>query len=207
MDYQLTFSRMQLSRTNYFLLYFFLFFSLFTFSLENHSFSLSTGSFEISCYDCSNWNENSFIVVTHTYNIFKSLWQTEPGMPFISSAIGQSQIENNDNGNMDITETLSARCTFQTISSFSLVNEIVEMNGSLYNSDGDCNLNYSLTFQSVSLNHLAFSISISASNSPSLKHNRIFLTYYSPRNEAILGFGHQYTYFDMKGKTVSILSR
>ena len=89
----------------------------------------------------------------------------------------------------------------------------VVFKGLLTGDDSTCqggSVNFTLTFVAANRNRLRATIRINSTGEkppPPLSFNRVILTYLSPENEAIFGFGQQYSFFNMKGHRVGILTR
>ncbi len=134
------------------------------------------------------------------------LWATRPGRAFVMAASAQESILQ-WRGSFTLKDRVQkARCRTQTVDTIEMETDQQTLNieGSL--TGPSCSVRYRLSFAPRTDKRLAFHVELLAEAPDSQKLNRLFLNFASRSEEQFFGFGEQYTYFDLKGRTVPILS-
>jgi len=171
---------------------------------------LETGLFSI-VFSVDNRTSPS-ISVFHKDDSTRIIWETHPSFAFLSTAIGKEKIKGENNANFRVREKILSYCDQIQISGIDMSNESVVVGGYI-TGDGECvdgGIGFLMKFTSVNRNRLQVSVSLVTSQKPDKQeesYNRIILSYSSPSDEKIFGFGQQYSFFNMKGHSVEILSR
>lgn len=133
--------------------------------------------------------------ITTLYNT-KKIWSTLPNKAFLTAA-DASEVIDEVAGSFTIEEEIIDSFLVQSINSISQINQTIVVAGTLSNNSKS--FNYTCVFKPID-NQIQFDIKILDALS-----NRIFLKYSSDSDEAIFGFGEQYSYFNHKGNNVPII--
>eukprot|EP00898_Chlorokybus_atmophyticus_P006490 jgi/Chlat1/6842/Chrsp51S06528 len=160
------------------------------------NFTHNLGAFTVD------WN-GATLQVLHQRNLSRPLWSSIPGRAFISVAGGIMQVRNKD-ANFHIKDRWEGRTLYQSVDRISAYNDThLQLQGLLWLDTTPTN--YSFTLSAVAENQLAFEVEWS---SPSSLHavNHIVLTYASSKEEQFFGLGEQFSYFNLKGLRVPVLS-
>ncbi|MFE8071776.1 alpha-glucosidase [Marinobacteraceae bacterium S3BR75-40.1] len=152
--------------------------------------SLTTGDFRITLADGS-------LSVTQRG---RTLWQSVPDAAFVMGAVQDLQAEEN-RGSFLVEENLAPLCNQQTIDSIEQQNGAVSVSGHLGGGNG-CDTHYLLRFQQVREGHLQFQLVF---DNPAVNYSE--LVYASSESERFYGFGEQFSYLNLKGQAVPILSQ
>lgn len=133
--------------------------------------------------------------VFHIDNPTLAIFETMPNTPFVSAAIGEGEMEE-VRGLFFVTDSRIITCTDQSLDSLDNIEGIILLRGQLTCSDGS-QFPYEMALYTQGYNHLSFDVTVEGTN-------RVFLTYSSPSDEHIVGFGTQFSFFDFKGKRLPI---
>ncbi len=128
-----------------------------------------------------------------------ALWETVPCVPFLG--IGQSLVLSppvSSQGGFTLLETMVWRSDNQTVTFIATRGAAVLVSGAVGQAV------YTLTFV-AGLTSAQVNASASVSQLPSVA-NRVFLTHASDAKEGIVGFGTQYSQWNMKGRVVGAAS-
>lgn len=125
------------------------------------------------------------------------LWSSVPGKSFVSAARGRESVEDT-RAHYFITDKVLDEYTDQTLDHVEQGDRGIIISGRLQNRDAAGEVGYELIFSRASESRLGFEARVEE------PCNRVYLTYTSTAEESFLGFGTQYTYFDLKGKRVPI---
>jgi alpha-glucosidase len=129
----------------------------------------------------------------------RSIWHSVSGDAFITA--GHANMTSTEKrGSFTINEGIAYQCTTQTIETIHTTNNQLTLSGHLQGGS-HCQIPYSIKFSQTGTGHLSFDIS---STNPQV--NLWKLQYQSNRNEKFYGFGEQYTFINLKGKEVPILT-
>ncbi|MCE9599168.1 MAG: alpha-glucosidase [Spirochaetia bacterium] len=131
-----------------------------------------------------------------------SLWSSLPGVSFINAAHGEAAVKES-RGSFNIKDSIKSFCTQQSIASMDSKSDRLIIKGELACTGGEPRIPYQLTFQNTG-NQLRFEARI---DSKLTEINRVYLTLASDKTESFFGFGEQFTYFDLKGREVPILTQ
>jgi alpha-glucosidase (family GH31 glycosyl hydrolase) len=136
------------------------------------------------------------------------LWQSRPGYAFVLAASAQESIHQ-WRGSFTIQDKPKApRCREQSVDRILPARDgkSLVLEGQL--TGPRCQTAYRLHFSLVSPERLSFDLELTAgakaSGQPPL--NRLFLNYSSSASERFFGFGEQFSHFNLKGRTVPILT-
>lgn len=169
--------------------------------LDSHLTSLQAklGDFNVS------WNAD-FKQLTVANADGASLWETEAGKVFIMAGKGQDQVTEWQGSFTVHDRATNMKCREQTLDSFLSDRGAIALRGRLLGPH--CDLTYSLKFELSAAKRLHFEITILDKDGIGIPQdiNRTFLTYRSTPGEKFFGFGEQYSYLDMKGRIVPILT-
>ncbi|MBF0441512.1 MAG: alpha-glucosidase, partial [Oligoflexales bacterium] len=128
-----------------------------------------------------------------------SVWETAAGMGFLAAGRGDEKIIEN-RGSFTVTDRIREYCYHQRIDNFSGTENLLKISGGF---EDDCPLRWSMDFHVTDEGHLAFNARTDGDDS----YNRLFLTYSTDKGERFFGFGMQFTYFDLKGYEVPIITQ
>ncbi|CAN5676059.1 hypothetical protein BH24ACT21_BH24ACT21_05900 [soil metagenome] len=133
--------------------------------------------------------------VSHSTRPGRSLWRSVPGESFVSAARGRESVQSS-RAHFHVEDEVEERLPDQTVESIEKRGDAVVVSGTL--AGGEESVAYTLTFSPASDGRLRFVAEVEE------PYNRVYLTYASEPEERFLGFGTQYTYFDLKGRKVPI---
>ena len=138
------------------------------------------------------------------------VFQSKQGHSFLAMAIGSAKITET-RGSFTFKNRIRKYCTQQTISSIKKIDNGLEIKGHFQPhrfGQEKCAGDYRVIFKEVGLGKLDFSAEIvSHSTQSDSEYNRLYLTYESTKEEQFFGFGMQYTYANMKGRRLTVLSQ
>ncbi len=142
------------------------------------------------------------LAVRHQASGDKELFASRDGRGFL--AIAKATLSAPENrGAFAVEEKIGARCDVQTIDEISCRASAFVIRGKLSGAaDGGCSVDYELSFEERSPGRLAFDVSLGDTG-----YDYIELTAESSADEGFYGFGEQFTYPDLKGQKVPILSQ
>lgn len=126
----------------------------------------------------------------------KIIWKSLSNFPFIYTSKGTEQISE-ERGSFIVKEVTSDTLYIQNISFFEKIENTLTIKGTLQNSSKE--IAYRIDYRIID-DQLQFSCSIEDE-----EFDRIYLQYHSEADEAIMGFGEQYSHFNHKNNLVPIL--
>ncbi len=132
----------------------------------------------------------------------KPFWATPAGKSFINAGHGQETVQES-RGSFRIKDKLTALCTDQFIKSTDVKADRIVIRGELACTGPEARVPYQLTFSGAG-SQIRFEARI---DSHEIEMNRTFLTLESQRDEGFFGFGEQFTYFDLKGREVPLITQ
>ena len=161
-------------------------------SLKEQSFSL--GSFSVAFTK----EQGGQVYVTHVADPQRRIWESVPGMSFVGAAYGHEKVDESRGSFFFSDKASGGPCSNQRLEAIGMEKDALKLSGTL-RCTGAGSAAYVLLFRPVSANQLGFEVRIEDD-----EQNRAFLTYASPPDEHVFGFGEQFTHFDLKGKRVPI---
>ena len=132
----------------------------------------------------------------------KQFWSTPAGKSFLNAGHGQEKVKES-RGSFTINDTLTAFCTDQFVKSTESKPDRLVLRGELACTGPEARVPFQISFSAAGT-QLRFEIRV---DSHEIEMNRTFLTLNSQRDESIFGFGEQFTYFDLKGREVPVLTQ
>ncbi len=157
----------------------------------NVSSSYTLGNFDLQWLDSSRE-----LVIKDRIISDKVVWKSIHNVPFLYISKGTEKIVE-ERGSFVIHEHTSDTLSVQDISSFEKTDSTLSIYGNLRSSNFE--VPYIVAFKVVD-DQLQFTISIEDED-----FDRIYLQYASEADEAIMGFGEQYSHFNHKNNLVPIL--
>lgn len=152
----------------------------------------SVGAFEVG------WDAvESQLYIVSQVNPGRRIWETVSSAPFVAAARGHETISDS-RAHYTIVDDRQIVCAVQTVDAIERVQDTVQVSGSL-GCDDDRTVSYWLVFASADAQSVHFELT---TDDPEL--NRLFLTDASDPDEHIMGFGEQFSYFDMKGRRLPV---
>ena len=153
------------------------------------------------------------------------LWSTEPGTYFVAASRGFWDAHERD-GSFEVRTEAVDKTSLQTIDAVAWSGPELRLDGRLLvpahsdisdgDGDGDAtSLKYSFRFSCDDADapaHLRFEVNVSqptavaAAAAADTPFNQAFVRYALDVDESVYGFGHQYTYSDMRGRRVPVFS-
>ncbi len=143
-------------------------------------------------------DQGGVVYVVHADEPQRRIWETVPGMSFVAAAYGHEKVDESRGSFFFSDKATGSTCATQRLDNIALSGSAVKLTGTLRCS-GAGSAPYVLVFSQVTPNQLGFELRIDDDDL-----NRAFLTYASPKDEHVFGFGEQFTYFDLKGRRVPI---
>jgi len=146
---------------------------------------------------------HSLIRVTHTAEPARVLWESVPGVAFLSAARTQVDVREfgTPEGSFRIRDRVLETCDQQSIDGFASVNDTLVVRGTL--AGRGCDTGYRVIFTAASANQLRFQVRLDSATPTAF--NRLTLRYASSADEHLFGFGQQLTFFGQKGNVLPIL--
>jgi alpha-glucosidase len=141
------------------------------------------------------------IIIRHTANTEKIVFETISGENFISAALAHIEVHEN-RGSFEVHEDVQTRLINQTVTAIQQIDQNVVISGKLSDASGKIQANTEITFSQVLHGHLQFNISVS---DPQCEI--VYLHYATSPSEQFFGFGEQFTYLNLKGYEVPIISQ
>lgn len=152
--------------------------------------TLNTGEFAIT------WDAAAMSLrITHLADHI--VWQSLPHVPFVAAGIGQATFTDS-RASFQVSDTRRVLCSQQQVERLQSHAGTVRVRGTLRCDDGQTT-GFTLTFVAVQPDALRFDLD---TDLPDI--NRLYLTYQSPPEEYITGFGVQYSAINMKGRYLPI---
>jgi alpha-glucosidase len=168
--------------------------------------SVPTGQWLVGDFAVT-WNANQgHLMITPATGSARLLWASRLGRAFLLAGRGKESVSQ-WRGSFTITdEPDGIRCREQWIDHVSVEGERLVMTGTL--SGPGCGVGFEMSFAPVATRRLRFDVRITDGHTTAASEiNRIFLVYDTQATERFYGFGEQFTYFDLKGRAVPILSQ
>lgn len=145
------------------------------------------------------WDANKEQFIVQSAGSSKVIWESRPGYAFVLAGRGKGTWSQ-WRGSFTIRDAPdSVKCRVQSIDYMEIVNKELQIRGFL--TGPNCLVPYTMQFQWISAERLRFQVQVLADGV-----NRVFMNYQSRPDERFFGFGEQFTYFDLKGRTVPILT-
>jgi len=141
------------------------------------------------------------LTISHADRTGKVLWESIPGEGFAAAAVAEATIID-DRAHYTIHDRVLHLCNAQTLNRVEKDDGGVTLSGELQG-DGRATA-YSLRLTDVSENQLGFDLQLVNASSD---FNRVFLRYASSPDEGFFGFGEQFTFLDLKGRSFPIISQ
>jgi alpha-glucosidase len=141
------------------------------------------------------------VTIFHAAQPEKVLWESIPGEGFAAAAVAEATVID-DRAHYTIEDRVLNLCDEQTLDRVEEDDGVVILSGEL-RGDGRTTA-YSLRLIAISKNQLGFDLRLV---DPSPDFNRVFLRYASSPDERFFGFGEQFTFLDLKGRSFPILSQ
>lgn len=135
--------------------------------------------------------------IRHSADPDRVLWSTLPGESLLQAARGEEVVQES-RGLFRISDRLRDVCADQTFESMASAGEALEICGRLHCRSGE-EISYRFTLRPAGEGRLIFSAVLEGAA------NRLYLTYGFDPEERFLGFGTQFSHFDLKGRWVPIL--
>lgn len=148
------------------------------------------------------------LTISHKKDPKRVLWSSIPKYGFIAYSRGRFAAQVHDNAFL-VADSPVKNTNVQTIESISTDSNAIVMSGKLLGGSFFKGLDYNVTFVSSRPNHLDLEVQVANDfTSSSLSDpSRIFLFYESTHEERIFGFGEQFSFWDLKGGCVPVLSQ
>lgn len=158
--------------------------------------SAPSGTYPVGKFNVVWDDDRKQLQVFHQDRPEKSVFETVAGQPFILAADGEGTFEE-VRGLFFISDKRQFTCAEQKIRGIENYGSAVSIFGDLGCDHNMWDLAFNLTFFDMDEHSLYFEINVGGAN-------RVFLTYASPSDEHIMGFGTQFSFFDFKGKRLPI---
>lgn len=168
--------------------------------LDENTYAIGDFRIELNIDD----DDTRQIVITHVAEPTRPIWETNPGQAFVTSRLTRTTVEQ-WRGSFKITENQLGMCEKQTINDVRKDNERLNIEGGFR----DCDVHYALTFFLAEERQLGFNLTVTPVEPPKGESTlwRAVLSYGSDLDEHFFGFGEQFTYLDIKGRKLPILSQ
>lgn len=191
--------------------------------------SLNTFSNQVGNFLIQVDNATNTIEIAHLSNPTNIIWKTcnDNNEPFLRAAVGNATMEES-RGHVEVEDEILHETTAVTISNVVATNNGgIILSGRLLNEVNSTDYEFTFTTVPESPQHLRFSASLIAPP-PSLnnntttnttnmtttntttttvvEYNRIYLSYFTTRDEQFFGFGVQYSFLEMKGRELTIVA-
>lgn len=149
---------------------------------------------------------NGTLSAASASNPGRKVWSSVPNGAFVSvAAVDFAATE--WQGNFKVVDTVQWRSGAQTAVSIAVSGNTCAVTGTI-DANG-ASLPFKLTFTALDSGHLQFAVSVSTTGADygsSAAPNAVYLTYASQSDEAIVGMGASYTYTNLKGRVVPVLT-
>ncbi len=165
---------------------------------------ISTSSWKVGGYTVT-WNAGKSQLVIRAGSAGRVAWESRPGKAFLLAGRGKEDVKQ-WRGSFTISDKKGSElCREQRILNARQDSQGLLLSGTL--SGPNCEVGFELRFEAAASRRLRFEAHItSAGKTDPAVINRIFLVQASGADERFYGFGEQFTYFDLKGRAVPILS-
>jgi len=141
------------------------------------------------------------LTISHADRPGKVLWESVPGEGFAAAAAAEATVID-DRAHYTIEDRILHLCDAQTVDRVRTEGGGLTLSGEL-RGEGRTTA-YSMRLTDVSKNQLGFDLQI-LNASPDF--NRVFLRYVSSPDEGFFGFGEQFTFLNLKGRSFPVISQ
>ncbi len=138
------------------------------------------------------------LIVRHQDMPDRVMWATVPGAAFAAAGQGRERVTES-RGSFDIRDNPVRVCARQTVDTVTFNDDRASIQGTLEDATGRNRVGYTFSLELRGDRQLAFDLSLSDTG-----YNRSWLTYASEPDEHFFGFGEQFSFFDLKGRRVSV---
>jgi len=145
--------------------------------------------------------EPASIRVAHRSDPSRVLWETTADGVFVEAAQAEADVVE-ERGSFTITDNETLRCSETTVTDTTVVDDTLVVMGTVDGDEPACGVGFTLTFAAESANQIGFDLALDDA-----AFNRTILRYAVGEEERFFGFGEQFTFVDVTGKEVPILTQ
>lgn len=127
----------------------------------------------------------------------RTVWQSVPGESILTAAVGRARVRYR-RGSFRIRDTTTDRCTATALDSAMETPNGVVLSGPMH----PRGLRYQLRVSAIDDRQVRLAVDINGTRAQ--RFNRLTLQWASDADEGFLGFGAQYSFVDMKGRSLPI---